>query len=135
MAPDDLIRSLQQIRAEVQALYAMQCMARLELDQCVQSLFGLIDHQVDAAMRVSISNLVETARAMNRDVLDLNRHRGRYFGTVLDLNVFGLLIESRTNAAVIIPLGDIANLEEKPKIGDQIITTYEDGKCQIKIRA
>jgi len=134
MAPDDLIRSLQQIRAEVQALYAMQCMARLELDQCVQSLFGLIDHQVDSAMRASISHLVETARAMNRDVLDLNRQRGRYFGTVLDLNVFGLLIESRANATIIIPLRDIANLEEKPTTGDQIIASYEDGRCQIKIR-
>eukprot|EP00952_Eustigmatos_sp_NYUAD-ZCMA_P012431 49982-Eustigmatos_ZCMA.PRE.1 len=45
MAPDDFIQSLQEIRTEVQVLYAMHCMARVELDLYVQSIFGLIDSQ------------------------------------------------------------------------------------------
>lgn len=64
MAPDDFIEALHQIRAEVQVLYAMHCMARVELDLHVQSIFGLIDSQVDAAMRGNISALIEKARAM-----------------------------------------------------------------------
>ncbi|MET2521747.1 hypothetical protein [Ralstonia pseudosolanacearum] len=135
MAPDDFIQSLQGIRAEVQVLYAMHCMARVELDSYVQSIFELIDGQVDAAMRGNISNLIQRAKEMNREVLELNRQRGRYFGVVLDLNTTGILIASRTNAAIVIPLSDIANLGEGPKAGDQIGATYVDGRCEIRVRA
>lgn len=135
MVPDDFIQSLQEIRAEIQVLYAMQCMARAELDLYVQSIFGLIDNQVDMAMRGNISNLIQTAKEMNREVLELNRQRGRYFGVVLDLNTAGILIASRTNAAVVIPLPDIANLSQGLKAGDQIGAAYIDGRCEIRIRA
>lgn len=134
MAPDEFIQSLQQIRAEVQALYAMQCMARIELDQCVQSVFGIIDQQISAAVRASVSNLIQTAREMNREVVPPNRLHGRYFGVVLDRNIFGLLIANRTNTAIVIPLSDIAGLDEEPTTGDQIAATYSDGRCEITIR-
>ncbi|MGD7190422.1 hypothetical protein ACQCRI_19525 [Ralstonia pseudosolanacearum] len=134
MAPDDFIQSLQQIRIEVQALYAMQCMARIELDQCVESVFRLIDQEISAAARASVSNLVHTARDMNREVVAPNRLHGRYFGVVLDRNIFGLLIANRTNTAIVIPLSDIANLDKEPTTGDQIAATYSDGRCEIKIR-
>jgi divalent metal cation (Fe/Co/Zn/Cd) transporter len=86
MGPDDFIQPLQAVRAEVQALYAMQCIPRIELDQCVQSIFRLIDHQVDMAMRANISNLVQTAKEMHLEVQALNRQRGRYFGSVFCVN-------------------------------------------------
>ncbi|CAJ0881361.1 hypothetical protein [Ralstonia flatus] len=135
MAPDDFIQSLQEIRAEVQVLYAMHCMARVELDLYVQSIFGLIDSQVDVAMRGNISNLIQTAKEMNREVLELNRQRGRYFGVVLDLNTTGILIASRTNAAIVIPLSDIDDLSQGLKAGDQIGADYVDGRCEIRVRA
>nr|WP_311528565.1 hypothetical protein [uncultured Ralstonia sp.] len=135
MAPDDFIQSLQEIRTEVQVLYAMHCMARVELDLYVQSIFGLIDSQVDVAMRGNISNLIQTAKEMNREILELNRQRGRYFGVVLDLNTAGILIASRTNAAVVIPLSDIADLDQGLKAGDQIGAAYIDGRCEIRVRA
>lgn len=135
MTPDDFIQSLQEIRAEVQVLYATHCMARVELDLYVQSVFGLIDSQVDMATRSNISNLIQTAKEMNREVQEPNRHRGQYFGVVLDLNTAGILIASRTNAAVIIPLSDIADLREGLKAGDQIGAAYVDGRCEIRVRA
>lgn len=72
MAPDDYIQTLRQIRAEAQVLYAMDCMARVELDQCVQSLFRIIDHQVDVAMRANVSNLIQMAREMKLEIQDVN---------------------------------------------------------------
>ncbi|MGG1949709.1 hypothetical protein [Ralstonia solanacearum] len=134
MAPDDFIQSLQQIRIEVQALYAMHCMARIDLDRCVESVFRLIDQEISAAARASVSNLVQTARNMNREVVAANRLHGRYFGVVLDRNIFGLLIANRTNTAIVIPLSDIADLDKGPTTGDQIAATYSDGRCEIKIR-
>lgn len=134
MAPDDFIQSLQQIRIEVQALYAMHCMARVELDQCVESVFRLIDQEISVAARASVSNLVQTARDTNREVVAPNRLHGRYFGVVLARNIFGLLIANRTNTAIVIPLSDIADLDKEPTTGDQIAATYSDGRCEIRIR-
>lgn len=134
MAPDEYIQALRQIRAEAQALYAMQCIARVELDQCVQSLFQMIDDQVDVAIRANASHLGQIAEGMDLEIQSLNTERGRYFGTVLHANNFGILIGNRSKAAVIVPLFDMISLVERPQPGDQLMVTYRNGKCEIRIR-
>lgn len=86
-------------------------------------------------MRANVSNLIQMAREMNLEIQNLNTQRGRYFGTVLGINNFGILIASRANAAVIVQIGDMTNLVERPKTGDQLSVSYDNGKCEIKIRA
>lgn len=136
----DFGRRLLDIRAEVTVLFAKERIARIELDMALKEVLEAIDLTIQESVATapiaadSDEYLKRCAVEIECNVHQINTTQGRYFGTVMAEDAFGIMINHKTRSVIIVPRIDMVGLERIPKTNDSVLIQYFHGKCQVAFR-